>query len=159
MRAGLGDQFNPLGLRGNGEADYSSYFESRFPSTISGAKALFSARIKNKACAQIHAYPNSLPALSGGADDIDIQPNMSRFGDKPQDFYERNVQIGAFELKTTAINIKWDSLSMACPLCFNFGTTMYVSENTGDNRLSGIFKERTVVMGRWTLSGRVCCGR
>lgn len=116
-------------------------------------------RIKNKACSKISTYPSKLPGLNGGADDIDIQPDMSRFGDKAQGWYERNVQIGAFELKTTDINIRWDSLSNACPMCFAYSTSMYVSENTGDNRLGGVFAERNVIMGRWKLSGRACCGQ
>jgi RHS repeat-associated protein len=156
---GIGDQINPGGFRGPGSRNYTDWFASRFPNTIAGAKALFDQRIKKKVCDEwtgINA-PTSLPGLNSGADDIDIQPDMKRFGDKSQNWYERNVQIGAFELKTDSVSVKWDHADMQCSRCFSYSTVMYVLENTGDNRIPG-FRERSVQMGNWSLNGKGCCG-
>jgi RHS repeat-associated protein len=158
---GIADQFNPYGVRGDGETNYTAYFNKRFPKTISGAAKLFEQRIKAKVCTRAEiGFSASAPAMSGGADDIDIQPDMGRFGDQPQGYYERNVKLGAFELKTTEIQVAWDKLPMQCSSCFSFSTTMYAKENTGDNGIPGSgFRERTVIMGRWPIVGRACCGR
>ena len=153
---GIGDQWNPDN-RGNGVRDYTDYFNNRFPRTINGSKELFLQRIKQKICANVYSAGFNMPGLSGGADDIDIQPDMKRFGDASQGWYERNVQIGAFQLKTEAIKITWDKID-PCSGCFTFFTTMYVDENTGDNRIPG-FQERSVRMGFWGLSGKGCCAR
>lgn len=80
---------------------------------------------------------------------------MKRFGDKPQNWYERNVQIGNFQLKTDNIQVKWEDTT--CQKCFSYRTTMYVDENTGQNGLFGIFRERSVRMGNWPISGSECC--
>ncbi|MBA8889705.1 RHS repeat-associated protein [Dokdonella fugitiva] len=155
---GLGDQFNPGGARGPGNADYTQYFETRFPNTIAGGKLLFDERIRKKICELANGSnsPTVIPGLNSGADDIDIQPDMKRFNDQPQGWYERNVKIGAFELKTDAVNVLWDGSDLQCSKCFMYTTTMYVLENTGDNRLPG-FTERPVRMANWPLSGRGCC--
>jgi hypothetical protein len=157
-KPGLGDQFNPGGLRGDTVKDYTKYFDTRFPKTMSGAAQLLKTRILKKICDKFGSYSVLDPALNGGADDIDIQPDMARFGDVPQNWYERNVQIGAFQIQTNEVFIKWDSPPNQCSSCFSYETKMYVSENTGDNNIPG-FRERNVKMGSWNLSGRHCCSR
>ncbi|MDO6591948.1 hypothetical protein DS901_02640 [Loktanella sp. D2R18] len=148
---GLGDQFNPFGSRDDDNTrNYNDYFNSRFPNTISGAKELFEDRIRNKIC--LNRLLPTLPGLTGGADDIDISNNMRRFGDAPQGWWERNVKIGNFELRTDDIDITWN-----CPNCYNYRTNMYVSENTGQNYMLGLFRERRVRMGSWPLNGSGCC--
>jgi RHS repeat-associated protein len=156
---GFSDQINQLGTRIDNEANYTSYFENRFPNTIAGAKAVFTKRIKEKVCKQLSGQPQTVSGLTGGGEDIDIKPNMARFGDKPQGIYERNVAIGRFELKTTDINVSWDNASTMCSTCFYWSSQMYVLENTGDDRLRSFFAERQVVMGRWNFNGRACCDR
>ena len=152
---GFGDQFNPGGYRGDGKRDYTDYFNNRFPNTIDGSKKLMKERIEAKICANAASRPTFLPGLSGGADDIDINADMKRFGDEPQTWYERNVKIGHFQIKTDGINIVWNDYD--CDSCYVYNTIMYVDENTGDNRLSWIFKERSVRMAEWPLSGGGCC--
>jgi RHS repeat-associated protein len=151
---GIADQLNPLGARGNGVRDYTSYFERRFPNTISGAQSLLTKRLIEKVCA--NKPSTSVGGLNSGQEDIDINPDMQRFGDRAQNWYESRVQIGKFEIKTDTINVAWVDLN--CSLCFDYSTTMYVHENTGDNRLGANFRERSVRMGEWSLSGRGCCG-
>ena len=115
---GISDQFNPSGLRGNGEADYTTYFTNRFPNTIFGAMSTFRARIKKRICDKYFFKSGVAPGMNKGADDIDISPDMSRFGDVPQTAYERNVKIGFFELKTKDIKFTWDNRSNTCTACF-----------------------------------------
>jgi RHS repeat-associated protein len=148
---GIGDQINPWGARGDGSRDYTRWFNQRFPKTIAGAIASFRQRIRDKICA--NPYVRSLAGLRNGADDIDINPDMRRFGDAPQSPYERNVMIGSFELKTDDISVSWEQCD-----CFFYSTTMYVWENTGDNELGRMFQERHVRMGNWPISGGGCCG-
>ncbi|WP_163838427.1 RHS repeat domain-containing protein, partial [Pseudoxanthomonas sacheonensis] len=157
-RPGFGDQINPGGIRGDGVKDYTNYFDSRFPKTMAGAAQILKNRILKKICDKFGNNASQLPALNSGADDIDVQPDMARFGDRPQSWYERNVQIGAFQIQTSNVSIRWDNPPNMCSSCFSYGASMYVSENTGDNRIPG-FKERNVRMGSWKISGRHCCGR
>ncbi len=82
---------------------------------------------------------------------------MSRFGDRPQNIYERNVMIGAFEIKTEAIRVNWVNTSTTCTHCFLYSTEMYVLENTGDSRIPVLFDERKVDMARWDMEGEICC--
>jgi hypothetical protein len=147
----IDDQANPFGW-GSSYANYTEYFNTRFPNTMRGAKKLLLERAKKKICANM--YSSVVPGLSGGAEDIDITPDMGRFGDQPQDWYEENVKIGNFEIKTDEIYVFWDDPQ--CSLCYSFNTTMYVLENAGDNRLPG-FGERPVRMGEWPLSASDCC--
>jgi hypothetical protein len=152
---GIGDQINPFGARGNGQRDYTNYFSARFPNTIAGAISLLTKRLIEKVCAN---KPSTLVAgLSGGNEDIDVETDMKRFGDPAQSWYERNVQIGHFEIKTDPISVQWVDLN--CSLCFDYDTTMFVQENTGDNRLGPAFRERSVRMGEWPLKGKACCER
>ena len=102
---GIGDQFNPFGARGDGSRNYNDYFTGRFPNTMAGAGAELIRRIIAKICANRDKV--RLPGLSGGSEDIDIQPDMRRYGDAAQGWYERNVQIGRFEIKTDAIDVAW----------------------------------------------------
>jgi hypothetical protein len=148
---GIGDQINPFGGRGDGSRNYTQWFNNRFSNTIAGAIAEFKRRIEQKICAA--KYASLLPGLRRGADDIDIKPDMKRYGDTPQSWYERNVVIGQFELKTDDINVTWGQCD-----CYTYSTTMYVLENTGDNRFRALFQERKVRMGNWPLSGGGCCG-
>lgn len=152
---GIGDQINPFGVRGNGQRDYTNYFDNRFPNTIAGARSLLTKRLVEKVCAK---KPSALIAgLNGGSDDIDVSANIQRFGDPAQSWYERNVQIGRFEIKTDSINVEW--VDVNCSLCFKYDTTMFVQENTGDNRLGPGFRERSVRMGEWPMRGSACCER
>lgn len=114
--------------------------------------ALLLRRIHEKICAM---KTNDVPGLTGPTEDIDISPDMRRFGDRPQSWYERSVQIGNFEIKTDPIQVNWDS----CMTCYSFSSAMFVQENTGDNRLGATFRERSVRMGEWPLSGSGCCAR
>jgi uncharacterized protein RhaS with RHS repeats len=150
---GLGDQANPFGMRGPGYVDYTDYFNSRFPRTISGSKVLMKQRIKKKICARKFDGPTKIGGLTGGAEDIDISPDMQRFGDTPQNLYEENVQIGKFEIKTDPIYVNWKQ----CSFCFTYSTTMFVLENTGENWFGPGFRERPVRMGNWALRGEGCC--
>lgn len=152
---GYGDQVNPLGIRGPGERNYTAHFNKRFPKTIAGGKALFDNRIKQKICANKKGFPKSVVGIRDGSNDIDITPDMGRFGDTPQGFNERELELGFFQLKTTDINVKWTKLN-GCD-CFGYSSSMYVLENTGDNWALGMAVERDVVMGRWSLMGRGCC--
>lgn len=82
---------------------------------------------------------------------------MKRFGDEAQSWYERNVAIGRFELKTDPVSLSWQLGCDASESCFKYRTTMFVHENTGDNRLAGMFVERSVRMGEWYINGKDCC--
>jgi hypothetical protein len=128
------DQININGERQDSIRDYTNYFNERFPKTIAGAIELFKKRIKNMICALSQGGSFILPGLTGGADDIDVNSNMSRFKDEPQNWYERNVQIGNFQLKTSDISV--NETSTQCPMCYDFYSFMYVDENTGDNRFN-----------------------
>ncbi len=101
---GIGDKFNPFGTCGDGVRDYTDYFNNRFPKTISGSKALMMQRTVREICANVGK--SVVPGLSDGAEDIDISSDMKRFGDKPQNWYKHNVQIGNFQLKTDNIQVK-----------------------------------------------------
>ncbi|MFH2123805.1 MAG: hypothetical protein ABIJ50_10035 [Pseudomonadota bacterium] len=150
---GIGDQINPFGFRGDESRDYTSYFDNRFPNTIAGSRTLFMHRITGEICANKGAP--YLSGLTGRADDLYISADMNRFGDQPQNLYESMVKIGNFQLKIDTINVKWGE--SGCENCFSYSTTMYVLENTGDNRLGGTFRERSVRMGNWPISGSGCC--
>ena len=151
---GLGDQFNPGGIRGDGVRNYSDFFNNRFPKSVAGAKRLFKRRIEAKICNYVGK--SSMPAMDGPTEDIDISSDMERFGDKPQSWYERNVQIGRFEFKTEKINLSWDH-DACLNDCYKYSTTMYVLENTGAWWAAGMFVERGVRMGSWPISGSGCC--
>ena len=152
---GIGDQINPFGSRGDGTRNYTDYFNQRFPRTIAGTQALLIQRLIAKVCS---SWPATLvPGLSAGAEDIDITPDMRRFGDSPQGWYERNVKIGAFEIKTDDISVSW--VDPNCSACFSYSTTMFVLENTGANSLGPLTRERSVRMGEWALAGEACCGQ
>jgi hypothetical protein len=93
--------------------------------------------------------------MRGGLEDIDItNTDMSRFGDDPQGFIERNVKIGEFELKTDDI-----SVNFVCAMCYTFATSMYVWENTGNDWWAGIFVERKVRMADFPITGGGCCAQ
>jgi hypothetical protein len=81
---------------------------------------------------------------------------MSRFGDRPQNVYERNVMLGFFEIKTEPLRLTWINRNNMCTHCFNYSTEMYVWENTGDNSIP-MFDERKVDMARWEMDGEICC--
>lgn len=174
-RPGAGDQWNPFGYRGStGKKDYRGFFEWRFPKTVAGAKDLLETRIKEKVCAQASKseFPESIPNLVDGKDDVDIKnPDMSRFGDFPQDFWEKNVDLGKFEIKAENVHIQWRR-----PLCcFEYTATVYIEEQTGADPPSapgGEFfnlfdplyftpyfyeSKRHVRMAEWQISGFHCC--
>lgn len=164
------DQFNPFGIRGeSGVENYTNWFENRFPKTITGARSIFDERIKTAICNQMANMPSSLPNMDGTVEDndVDINSNMKRFGDMSENFWERNVMIGSFEIKCREIKISWSS-----NCCFTYTATMYVLEQTGADRpwekggeicmidplwFTGMFVKRNVEMAKWTISGLHCC--
>lgn len=97
---GVFDQINIYGLRGNGEKDYTNHFNVRFPNTITGSIALFKKRIKERVCAK-RSRVTSVEGMTDKFSTVDIpEPDMSRFGDAPQSFVERNFYLGRFQLMT-----------------------------------------------------------
>jgi RHS repeat-associated protein len=155
---GVGDQLNPGGLRGKtGQADYTQWFNERFPNSVEGARDLLRQRIKEwirNNCAKRSA---TAPGAENGSEiqDVDIRPDMKRFGDAPQGPYERNVQIGFFEFRTDAAQIRWTGNYQFC-----FVTKMYVEEQTGaDSAIGGLFlfNKRYVRMAEWPLQGCGTC--
>ena len=165
---GILDQFNPFGLFGRkGYEDYTRWFETRFPNTIAGAKSLIAERIVQNACKMPLFRPTQLPDMVG-SDDVDIFPDMSRFGDEPESFWERHVMIGSFEIKAENITLKWIT-----PCCFVYSATMFVQEHTGADApwesggedcwedplwFTGLFVSRDVKMAHWLINGIGCCG-
>jgi len=165
---GLGDQFNPFGCRGRtGKANYTTWFSQRFPNTIEGAKKLLAQRISEKGCGRISQKPSLLPDLTGPLDDVDIGANMQRFGDKPQNFWERNAMIGNFEIKADNVQLNWVN-----DCCFEYTATVFVQEHTGADApwqpggeclgedplwFTGMFVSRDVRMAEWNVSGKKCC--
>jgi len=155
---GLRDQLNPGGFRGNsGQTDYTQWFNERFPKSVEGARDLLRQRIKDwikKNCAK---RPATAPGAENGSEiqDVDIRPDMNRFGDAPQGGYERNVQIGNFEFRTDSAKIRWLSNYQFC-----FDTKMYVEEQTGAGSAIGgafLFNKRFVRMAEWSVQGCWTC--
>jgi len=165
---GPGDQINPLGCRGRtGTANYTTWFNERFPNTIEGAKNLLIQRISDKGCEKISHRPNTLPDLTGPLDDVDIGSHMQRYGDISQNFWERNVMIGNFEIKADNVQLNWVNVC-----CFEYTATVFVLEHTGADApwqpggeclgedplwFSGVFVSRDVRMAEWNVSGVKCC--
>ncbi|MEM7792431.1 MAG: RHS repeat-associated core domain-containing protein [Verrucomicrobiota bacterium] len=125
-RPGFFDQLNPGGIIGDsGDVDYTDYFDERFPESVAGAKSTLEGRIishiKSNYCYdQGDSFdPDELDELS----DIDIKPDMERFGDTPQNWWEANINIGHFEFKFDNVSITWRP-----DCCFEFTATMYVEE-------------------------------
>ena len=161
---GPGDQINICWFpRECTPKDYSSWFLIRFPKTIAGAKNLLESRIgdhiRGKFCKSKAKTFN--PEELGVLSDVDIQPDMKRFGDRPQTWYERVVCLGSFELKFEKVNISWKKDN------FSFTAVMYVWEQTGvspdegesESWLSPVCGKRLIRMGEWSLSGKGnCCG-
>ena len=161
---GPGDQINICWFpRECTPKDYSSWFLIRFPKTIAGAKNLLESRIgdhiRGKLCKSKAKTFN--PEELGVLSDVDIQPDMKRFGDRPQTWYERVVCLGSFELKFEKVNISWKKDN------FSFTAVMYVWEQTGvspdegesESWLSPVCGKRLIRMGEWSLSGKGnCCG-
>lgn len=96
----------------------------------------------------------------GKMNDIDVAPDMRRYGDVQQNIYERFICIGNFELKVKNINIEWTEEQK-----FSFTATMYVWEQTGVSTnegeygscLSPFFKKRHIEMGTLSISGNGDC--
>lgn len=165
---GLGDQFNPFGCRGRtGTANYRTWFSQRFPNTITGSKKEIGERISKKACSDIKSKPTSIPDLTGPLDDIDIRPDMVRFDDQSQNWWETHVQIGFFEIKAENVQLNWIN-----DCCFFYTATMFVQEHTGADApwvpggqcdgedilwLTSMFWSRDVRMAEWNISGGKCC--
>jgi RHS repeat-associated protein len=146
---GLGDAFNPGGIMGDTSRNYTKWFDNRFPNSVAGAANALRDRIRDQVC--LNRLLPKLPPL--GPDlDIDISPDMKRFGDVPQSWYETHVAIGFFEFRTDEIIVDWEN----CPNCFSYSTKMYVRENTGDNRY-WLFRERVSRMAEWPLEGSGYC--
>ncbi|MBQ9759548.1 MAG: RHS repeat-associated core domain-containing protein, partial [Opitutales bacterium] len=161
---GPGDQINICWFpRECAPKDYSSWFLTRFPKTIAGAKQLLESRIgdhiRERLCKSKAKTFN--PEELGSLSDVDIQPDMKRFGDRPQTWYERVICLGSFELKFEKVNIAWEKNT------FSFTAVMYVWEQTGvspnegesESWLSPVCGKRLIRMGEWSLSGKGnCCG-
>ncbi len=83
---------------------------------------------------------------------------MQRFGDKPQNWWMANVDIGFFEIRADPADIKWSGNYMFC-----FETKAYVEEQTGTARgerfgfLEPIAGKRYVRMAEWTIKGCGTC--
>jgi hypothetical protein len=163
------DQFNPCGCRGRtGEEDYTDWFNTRFPNSVRGAKELLAERIIKKACANKSDKPSTLEDFTSDKDDVNIKyPDMRRFGDNPQTWWERCVCIGSFEFKAENIQLRWEN-----NCCFSYSATVYVLENAGADApwepggqccgedilwFTGCFVSRKVRMAEWTISGDFCC--
>jgi hypothetical protein len=161
---GISDQFNVFGLRGRtGTENYTGWFEQRFPQTVTGSQQLLSVRIEKMARANAGKQPTSLPDFIDGANDVDIKDNMIRFGDVPQNWWERNIQIGSFEIKADNIQLHWSD-----KYNFSYSANVFVQEHTGADApwapggecigedplwFTGAFVNRDVRMAEWTISG------
>lgn len=66
--------------------------------------------------------PSMLEEIEG----YHYEPDDNQFKDKPQNWLERNVQIGKFWIKVDTVNLEWKN-----NCTFSFQTTMYVLEHTG----------------------------
>ena len=171
---GLSDQWNPFGMYGStGTERYDLWFFKRFPKTMRGATDIIKGRVEKKACI-FKCQPGitagtefSLLPFTGGQDDVDITPDMRRFGDEPQNWWERNVKIGAFEIKAEMIRVTWTNSR-----CFKYSAVLYIEERTGADRpfsgqnqcwiedpawITGLFVRRTVRMADWSVSADHCC--
>lgn len=162
---GIGDQINPFGLRGReGTRDYRRWFEIRFPNTVNGATELLREIIQKKICRNCCGKPNTVDGLTNPQEDVDIKPDMRRFGDEEQTFWERRVQIGYFEFKADDISIYWQEECGG----FRYAARIYVIEHTGadfpfsknsTNMLcdmlwfTGMFVSRDVTMAEWYIYG------
>jgi RHS repeat-associated protein len=159
---GAWDQWNPGGLRGRtGEKDYREWFEFRFPKTVEGAKKEILASIIEKGCST-----TPRPSILSGIKPVVIEPDMKKFGDKPQTFWEKRFRIGYFSFKADAASLNWNN-----PCLFYYQTDIYIYEHTGADPLwhsgsnffpdilwfSGMFVSRDVKMGHWHMEGYACC--
>lgn len=153
------DQFNIAGLRGSsGTKNYRPYFESRFPNTISGSRVDLAKYIvlEVNRLYGLGERPKTLTLPVN--DDVDVQPDMERFNDEPQDWSERNIEIGAFEIKAENIRVEW--LSEA-ERKFKVVFDMFVLEQTGlgeNERFANditmlFFVKRHVRMAEWKNIG------
>ena len=160
---GFWDQVNLKWFpRSEDPEDYTAWFSKRFPKTIAGAKKDLIDRILNyikENLCSTNSKTFDINAL-GKMNDIDVAPDMRRYGDVPQNIYERFICIGNFELKVKNINIEWTEEQK-----FSFTATMYVWEQTGvspnegeyGSCLSPFFKKRHIEMGTWSISGNGDC--
>ena len=183
---GVLDQFNPFGWLGDyGEEDYTKWFNQRFPQTLDAARSELTRRLKAQICAAADANPSTIPPLNnrtlpnGTTLDYDLgfsRQTIHRWKDAPQDWYERKVQIGSFEVQVDEIRIDWRY--GVCGKCFSYSAKMFIIEQTGIapgeefylplrllsvNLLSGssaadLFWKRKVRMAQWDLDGKHCCG-
>jgi RHS repeat-associated protein len=145
------DQWNLFGWNdGDTNRNFTDHFNTRFPNSVAGALRLLDERIRKAICLN-----RLLPKLPGIVDDrdIDILPNMNRFGDVPQGWWERKFQLGKFEFRTDDIDVDWTT----CPECYSYRTETYVSENAGQDYMLGLFRERRMRYAEWPMSGSGCC--
>jgi len=155
---GLSDQINPFGIRGNtGSREYQKWFEARFPNTVAGAKKLISHRIDQ----QIQKHIKSGIPIKGGSikvKDVDIQPDMKRFGDESQNFIERNVVIGSFEFDVENIQVEY-TLTGQKTVQYDWSARVFIREQTGVgpgeplDELEFLAAKRILDYGGWEVNG------
>ena len=180
------DQFNPFGWLGDyGEEDYTEWFNRRFPLTLDAARSVLTSRLKAQICAAADSSPSTIPPLDSrklpDGTTLDYDLNFSprtiyRWKDAAQNWYERKIKVGHFEVQVDEINITWRY--GVCGKCFSYNAKMFINEQTGigpgeefypvfrllqPNFLLGgsaadLFWKRRVRMAEWYLNGDYCCG-
>src|SRR6185503_1399017 len=96
-------------------------------------KSILESRIKHKSCADSGQEPNSIPDLIDRENDVDVTQTNGRTVDHPQNWWERNIDLGDFEVKAENVHIKnwqWGQ----CSKCFDYEATVYVLEQSGTER-------------------------
>ena len=151
--------------------DYQDFFNLRFPILLAAARRILNQRIKEKVCTT-YPRPEFIEGFTG-KDDVDYDADYAikvkngakdddgRYGDELQTYYQKEFELGSFDIRTDNVWLNWgDRNASYCSICFSNTTSMYVSENAGDNK-RGAFQavERRMVYARWQLTGAHCCGR
>lgn len=75
---------------------------------MAAAEALLKSRIGTYIHSRLSSgqFPGE---VIDGTEIDDVNPNMRRFGDRAQSWYERNVKIGAFEVKADTVFASYQS--------------------------------------------------
>lgn len=152
---GAFDQLNPGGIRGNtGSENYTEYFNTRFPNTVSRAISAIRASIDSRVKAQLCCKKGNTIDPSGIA--FGATPSkIARWGDKPESFYERNVGIGSFSFYVENVEVDWPDGSGCCG--YEWKALVYIEEQTGVGPgepldfLEPIAGKRYVRMAAWEI--------